>query len=258
MSTVPNENVCDQFFTGSLRYGQQYTFYDNISNTTPYPLTNIRFRNLVVEQFDYNNSPTFPAFTGTTWFAQQGFIIPPGTLNQRFVETVSKYPILAVPATRSFENLKVFYTIGYLSNGIPEKHIECAKYEITWCGDGVLDTAYGEVCDPNDTTKRGWGTGGCDTACKPITTNTACIPGATVGRQPAALTSTASGLCLPGVTVANFTSAVTGTRTDYTWSCGASAVGGSCAASYDTACPSGSCTPGGDKNFDLRIKKYVK
>jgi hypothetical protein len=44
------------------------------------------------------------------------------------------------------------YRIGYdISNNYPDAsddqyHIECQPYQVTWCGDGVVDAAY-ESCD---------------------------------------------------------------------------------------------------------------
>ena len=48
--------------------------------------------------------------------------------------------------------------------------VECQQHVIRWCGDGILDTKYGEQCDPKDPNKTGWGNGGCDASCKPINT----------------------------------------------------------------------------------------
>ena len=68
----------------------------------------------------------------------------------------------------------VKYTVTYSKS--PEKtaprtsHVECKYYEITRCGDGIVDTDRGEICDPKDPNKTGWGNGGCDASCKPINT----------------------------------------------------------------------------------------
>lgn len=48
--------------------------------------------------------------------------------------------------------------------------VECQQNVLRWCGDGILEKKYGEQCDPKDPKKEGWGNGGCDTSCKPITT----------------------------------------------------------------------------------------
>jgi hypothetical protein len=56
-------------------------------------------------------------------------------------------------------------------------HTEYQPYEITWCGDGIVDNYIDpsglnitESCDPNDPSKSGWGNGGCaQNTCTPIT-----------------------------------------------------------------------------------------
>lgn len=58
-------------------------------------------------------------------------------------------------------------------NNIPSttlrSHKECFFYEPSYCGDGELNADQGETCDPNDPSRTGWGTGGCDTnTCQPI------------------------------------------------------------------------------------------
>jgi hypothetical protein len=40
------------------------------------------------------------------------------------------------------------------SNNNLYSHKECAYYEITRCGDGIIDSEYGEKCDPNDPNKE--------------------------------------------------------------------------------------------------------
>lgn len=68
----------------------------------------------------------------------------------------------------------IYYDIDYdFSNNFPDtsddrSHVECEYYSVTWCGDGVRDPGY-EVCDPNDPTRAGYGNGGCDNMCQPIT-----------------------------------------------------------------------------------------
>ena len=48
--------------------------------------------------------------------------------------------------------------------------VECQQNVIRRCGDGILDTKYGETCDPKDPTKKNRWNGWCDpTTCQPIT-----------------------------------------------------------------------------------------
>ena len=71
-----------------------------------------------------------------------------------------------MPSVRSSSNLQLEYFITYSRNGVPKVHKECIDYEITWCGDGIVDTnidtdlttpgVQGEQCDPNDASHAGW------------------------------------------------------------------------------------------------------
>ena len=77
----------------------------------------------------------------------------------------------------------------------------------------------------------------------------ACIPGPTTGPQAVALTATSAGLCTGGAgVVGGFTGVTNGTITTYNWSCGGSAVGGACAATFNSAVVNAT---------DLSIRKFV-
>lgn len=58
------------------------------------------------------------------------------------------------------------------ATGIPETQRECQFLSPRWCGDGIVDPSYSEVCDPADASHTGWGVSGCDTSCQPIGTPT--------------------------------------------------------------------------------------
>jgi hypothetical protein len=70
------------------------------------------------------------------------------------------YQIKQVPSKRSTDNVMVKYVIEYenetKNNGNRYQHTECFPYEISWCGDGVVDTDWykkdpsdpAEECDP--------------------------------------------------------------------------------------------------------------
>jgi hypothetical protein len=69
------------------------------------------------------------------------------------------YKIKAVPPTRSYDNMAIKYTLEYSDDEAGNKkhaHTECIYYEISRCGDGIVDTKYNEVCDPKDTSKKNW------------------------------------------------------------------------------------------------------
>jgi hypothetical protein len=73
------------------------------------------------------------------------------------------YHLITPPSVRASNNLYIEYTVWYddvRHEYIPSKdylysHKECFKYEISRCGDGVIDTGYNEVCDPgSEETKK--------------------------------------------------------------------------------------------------------
>ncbi len=109
------------------------------------------------------------------------------------------------------------------------------------------------VNNPDENPANNFGSNNTDPANIRVTPPTnACVPGTTVGVQTAPVTSTTLGLCQAGSAVGGFTS-LTGSTADgrftygYTWSCGVSAVGGACSATY-TEPPQG---------FNLALKKFI-
>ena len=87
----------------------------------------------------------------------------------KILTATSPYYVREKPIKRDKNNLYLEYTIWYSDsqNGAWSAEKECKYYEITRCGDGILDPEYGETCDPKDPNKTGWGNGGCDESCKP-------------------------------------------------------------------------------------------
>jgi hypothetical protein len=77
----------------------------------------------------------------------------------------SIYQIKDVPQTRSSSNLFIKYVIEYANDESTTssryQHTECYPYEISRCGDGVVDKDWymkeandpAEECDYNDTSK---------------------------------------------------------------------------------------------------------
>ncbi len=74
-------------------------------------------------------------------------IIGTGDNNWRVV----RHP--AVRTTGSNYDFLIGYKIDYdTSNNYPDasddlSHIECQPYQVSWCGDGVVDAMYSETCD---------------------------------------------------------------------------------------------------------------
>lgn len=114
-----------------------------------------------------------PKYGWTDWIKSKKGIIKPKETGE--ILESSEYQVVRIPEKRASDNLLIRYTNQYkvVSNGKPvgfsKSYISCQLYEISWCGDGVLDEEYQEICDPNDPNKQGWGVGGCNPkTCKPF------------------------------------------------------------------------------------------
>ncbi|MDD2870560.1 MAG: hypothetical protein PHS49_01090 [Candidatus Gracilibacteria bacterium] len=136
---------------------------------------------------------------------------------------------------RNFPLWETQYTINYynIGNWTKTTHKECVLNYPAWCGDGVVDAGK-ETCDFNDPNKTGWGPGGCNQSCQPITTPV-CNAGVT-GTQTSPISASTANLCAnTGETVVNFTSSASGNTTNYVWNCtdGTNTyTGGNCSANY--------------------------
>ena len=64
------------------------------------------------EQYDYNNSSSFPNFVWTTELINNKYKVASNT-SMKVLEATSKYPILSIPASRSYDNLFIKYTLTY-------------------------------------------------------------------------------------------------------------------------------------------------
>ena len=113
-----------------------------------------------------------------------------------------------------------------------------------------MDTQY-ESCDPADPNKTGWGPGGCDASCKPITTQTPQCSSTITGTLSAPISATTPGLCAVG-TVSGFTATPGANGTiNYQWNCN---IGGVVVSPAPTPV---SCTANYRPQADLTIKKYI-
>ena len=147
--STSTQAACDQTFYGTLRQGKQSTFYDEFINNRS---SNVYLRNYDVsytEQYDYNRSSSFPSFAWTDAIKSANYTVKPGQTTQ-FVRATSAYPVYDVPATRSYNNFLITYTVTWspdVAGNDKRSHTECMYYEVTRCGDGVVDSGYGETCD---------------------------------------------------------------------------------------------------------------
>jgi len=132
------------------------------------------------EQWNYNNA-SWPSFWPSSEVQNTGTEISAFT-SKRILTSIWSYSIAKVPVSRQSDNLSILYTVYFQQKNNdgsyrPEEgHTEYQPYTITWCGDGVRDNyidTYGgfwvhETCDPNDSSRVWWGTGGCSNSCEPI------------------------------------------------------------------------------------------
>lgn len=197
------------------------------------------------EPYDYNNSPDIPNFNWTSRVLNDNYLVPAGAVDQRVIESTNQYQIRAVPPVRGPNNLNIRYTIftENANGGEAIAHTECQPYEISWCGDGVVDTQFGEPCDP---AAEPWRSNGLCRVngqnCELQTTN-ACVPGPTTGSLTEPINSSTPGLCPAGQSVEFFTEGLNGSTAEYTWACNGSEVGVACSAFY-TPNTGVACTPG--------------
>ena len=170
--TRPNtpNNVCHQTFNQKVRVGYAYDFWDAYNNNQKFPRVlksfSVDFRENYGDDINRDGKFTFDKFDWAPPY-KAGAQIPAGAQNVKIIQTTEKYQVAVAPKKRLKDNIYVEYHVVVEGNE-KEGHRECVNYEVTWCGDGVLDKDEGEQCDPNDPSKKGWGPGGCDPlTCQP-------------------------------------------------------------------------------------------
>ena len=181
-------NTCDQCFNG-------WSIYEN-EVFKPYDVFNAGSNDRAY--FDDENPIVFSATTlnsNTVWpvsnnllqytpgldwetYQWRPVLIFKANTSTRFLETKDNEWIrLQSVANDSVDPNEPAFRFTFISNyrtvngglGDLEEHRECVFYQPSYCGDGVLDSGDGEVCDPNDPSRTGWGTGGCDVnTCQPV------------------------------------------------------------------------------------------
>ena len=87
----------------------------------------------------------FTAFDGKV------FTVPNYRSNGTHPSTPTKFPSWDA----EFRTITLYDTDDKLSTTADNRVIvECQRNVIRRCGDGILDTKYGETCDPKDPTKK--------------------------------------------------------------------------------------------------------
>lgn len=156
----PVSGVCDQTFHKILRYDpnnlKQYSFFDTYTNKDSHSHTLTSFSVNFKESSDMNKDGRldYPFFK---WYS--GFngnrVIPGGAKDVTIIEAIPPYQLLVPPTKRQKDNFYIEYIVNGKGNS-DFSHKECITYEVTWCGDGIVDnyTDYAgrkieEKCDPN-------------------------------------------------------------------------------------------------------------
>ena len=152
-------SACDvkNTFNFTLRSGYEYTFWDEFNATDAdrrlFGDPDVTF----LEQQDFNRWPN-PTFKWTNRNSEKKVA---KNTTERIIESTPKYYIQDHPDKRSEDNIYIEYNVKYgNSSTSPESrwktHKECVFYEISRCGDGIIDTDWvwkesnhkAEECDP--------------------------------------------------------------------------------------------------------------
>ena len=166
---------CDDTFYYTLRHKKKYTFYDTFIPTWIHYLYDFDVKFVEKDPYDYNRWPN-PSFYWS-WTLVDGVYMKVSD-SRVVLESRPKYEVKDHPEVRSQDNLYIEYNIKYADFAYPTRpddsqlknHKECVYYEISRCGDGIIDTGYAETCDPKDTTHTWRWSGWCDEeTCQPIT-----------------------------------------------------------------------------------------
>ncbi len=191
-----NANSCDQCFNGGSKYVWDAFHVNDVFNAWSRDRLYFDDENPITYAFQTLNSNTTWSTSNTLLQYPDSFVwnfldnrrvhvFKAGT-NERFLEPYVD-PVtgargwikLQSVANDSVSPNDPAYKLTFISKyrtwwggrdiGDIIEHRECVFYNPSYCGDGVLDSGDGEVCDPNDPSRTGWGTGGCDTnTCEPV------------------------------------------------------------------------------------------
>lgn len=141
---------CDAYNDAKLRVGDNCTFDITFTSNGPkYKISDVNY--WFWEDIDYNKGENSLKFLATKEFIDSNGVVENGTMK---LMVSNDYDIRIPPEKRSKENIIVKYEILF-NEIIPnkglsqEQHrlVQCARYTITRCGDGVVDKQYGEECD---------------------------------------------------------------------------------------------------------------
>lgn len=156
LAVLSNESFgadkCERNIYKTLRYGHVYTF-DHTLTTHDGAIKVVDFLPEMNEKFDFDGKASSIDFKWTEEILKNDGIVEP---NQSlvFVRAAQPYEIKFRGKTRAIDDITFKYITKYKkknANGGWSTQVEtdtvCVNYAITWCGDGVVDTAHGETCD---------------------------------------------------------------------------------------------------------------
>ncbi len=183
---VSASTTTQNFPSVKLRHWYTYNFFDVVNSHWKYIFVSDFNGSTFSERHGDYNGANNPNFGFTSSFLAKEKQVNPYT-SERAFESKSGYSINFHPNVRKFDNLFIKYQMQYYTWEWTEwswvkTHIENQPYEITWCGDGVKDNYIDqyswnqiyETCDPNDSSKSGWGTGWCSNSCQPVISQPVC------------------------------------------------------------------------------------
>ena len=149
---------CDQTFSKKIRLGYAYRFGDYYTNNNTFAHTLnsfvVNFRENHGDDMNRDGKFTYDNFRWADGY-YNGVTIPAKAKSVKIIEAHPSYNLSVAPKKRQQDNIYIEYIINGKGNG-NFTHKECINYEVTWCGDGVLDVDQGEKCDPKDSNKTNW------------------------------------------------------------------------------------------------------
>lgn len=174
-SAADKARGCNECFESrTLRYGYVYELINSMRNPEKNPIyieegSFALSRGALINNKGINNELEY-----SDWIANKNYILNPKDSGE--IVSIKNFSIDNLPSEgRKSNNMIIEYIFDFqkVENNKPVgnlmEHTTCQPYEISWCGDGVLDKEYGEMCDAKDLKRQGWGLGGCDErTCKPI------------------------------------------------------------------------------------------
>lgn len=160
-----------------LRYNPNnlfaYGFSDKYTNLDSHPHTLNSFQVFFRESDDMNQDGKATFSENFQWVPPYpNAQIPGGAKNVEIIEAIPPYQLLKNPSVRKKDNIYIEYLINGRGNQ-NFSHKECISYEVTWCGDGIVDKEEGEKCDPKAPGKS-------EATCNPVTCQPQTQPGISI------------------------------------------------------------------------------